>query len=321
MNTIPSIFNEKKVPHTVVGGTTKKSDESESPFTVLLLNRGGRYYRASVFRNLEAAGFDSVVSIETASEPYDIENLSIRFPKVKFLVPLEKISIGEMINTGMAETTSPYVFVIWNDIKVSPSIFSNRLKARITDEPVLCTTPMMTNAKLESLPVQMVPAINRREFQVEPMACYRDGSPTVYPFDFIGIYHREKFIQVGGFDYTITNPYWQNLDFGFRSYLWGERITVASGFRLSYEGEIPGEDITPDDSYMRFYLKNLTPVFKNDEAYVPFSRLFSYLGKSGSNIFDAWAQYAHVRKWVRLNKYRFMQDATILTENWEPCIQ
>ena len=53
MNTIPTIFNERKVPHTIVGGTVKKSDEDQSAFTVILLNRSGRYYRSAVFQNLE----------------------------------------------------------------------------------------------------------------------------------------------------------------------------------------------------------------------------------------------------------------------------
>ena len=99
MNTIPTIFNERKVAHTIVGGTIKKSDEVIPPFTVILLNRGGRYYRSAVFQNLENAGFNSVISIEMSNEPYDIENLSIRFPCVKFLVPLDQVTVGEMINT------------------------------------------------------------------------------------------------------------------------------------------------------------------------------------------------------------------------------
>jgi len=321
MNTIPIIFNERKVPHTIVGGTIKKSDEDQSPFTVILLNRGGRYYRSAVFQNLENAGFTSVISIEMSTEPYDIENLSIRFPAVKFLVPLEKVTIGEMINTGIAETTAPYVFVVWNDIRVSPSSVPSRLVSKLREDVALCTAPVLTSQKLESLPVQMVPALDRHAFRVEPMSCFRDNSPSVYPFDFTGIYHREKFIQLGGFDYTIANPYWQNLDFGFRAHLWGEKINIASSFRLMYDGDVPQEDITTDSSYIRFYLKNLAPVFKNDAAYLPLVRFFSYLGKSGTNPIDAWAYFRMVRKWIEVNKFRFVQDAAKLTENWEPCIQ
>jgi len=321
MNTIPIIFNERKVPHTIVGGTVKKSDEDRSPFTVILLNRGGRYYRSAVFQNLENAGFTSIISIEMSSEPYDIENLSIRFPSVKFLVPLEKVTVGEMINTGIAETDSPFVFVVWNDIRVSASSISARLVARVAEDNAFCTAPVLTSQKLESLPVQMVPAINRHSFQVEPMSCFRDNSPTIYPFDFTGIYNREKFIRLGGFDYTITNPYWQNLDFGFRAHLWGEKIAISSTFRLMYDGEVPSEDITPDSSYIRFYLKNLAPVFRKDEAFLPVSRFFSYAGKSGTNLFEAWAYFRQVRKWIQLNKFRFVQDAEKITEIWEPAIQ
>ncbi len=321
MNTIPLIFNERKVPHTIVGGTVKKSDEDRSSFTVILLNRGGRYYRSAVFQNLENAGFNSVISIEMSSEPYDIENLSIRFPSVKFLVPLEKVTIGEMINTGIAETDSPFVFVVWNDIKVSASSISARLVARVAEENAFCTVPVLTSQKLESLPVQMVPAINRHSFQVEPMPCFKDNSPTIYPFDFTGIYNREKFIRLGGFDYTITNPYWQNLDFGFRAHLWGEKIAISTTFRLMYDGEVPSEDITADSSYIRFYLKNLAPVFRKDEAFLPISRFFSYAGKSGTNLFEAWTYFRQARKWIQLNKFRFVQDAAKITEIWEPAIQ
>lgn len=321
MNTIPIIFNERKVPHTIVGGAVKKSDEEQSLFTVILLNRGGRYYRSAVFQNLENAGFNSVISIEMSTEPYDIENLSIRFPSVKFLVPLENVTIGEMINTGMAETTSPYVFVVWNDIRLSPSSITDRLVEKIKEEGVLCVAPMLTSAKLESLPVQMVPAIERHVFQVEPMPCIKDNSPTIYPYDFVGIYNREKVIQLGGFDYTITNSYWQNLDFGFRAHLWGDKISLSTGFRLTYDGDVPSEDITPDSSYIRFYLKNLAPVFRKDLAYLPISRFFSYVAKSGTNILDAWTYFTLVRKWIALNKFRFVQDAATITEIWEPCLQ
>ena len=321
MNTIPTIFNERKVPHTIVGGTVKKSDEEQSPFTVILLNRGGRYYRSAVFQNLENAGFDSVISIELSNEPYDIENLSVRFPAVKFLVPLEKVTIGEMINTGIAETSSPYVLVIWNDIRLSTSAVPARLVAKLRDDGILCTSPVLSSQKLEALPVQMVPALNRSTFQVEPLPCFHDNSPTVYPFDFIGIYNREKFIRLGGFDYTISNPYWQNLDFGFRAHLWGEEILLSASFRLAYDGDVPQEDITADSSYIRFYLKNLAPVFRKDEAFVPISRFFSYAGKAGTNIFDAWNCFCHVRKWVRLNRFRFVRDAAAICGQWEPAIQ
>ncbi len=321
MNTIPTIFNERKVPHTVVGGNVRKTDEEETPFTVILLNRGGRYYRSAVFQNLENAGFTSIISIELSSESYDIESLSVRFPKVKFLVPLEKVSIGEMINTGMAETSSPYVFVLWNDIKISPSSITRKLMDRISKDQTLCVAPALQSQKMEALPVQMVPALLRNSFRVEAMPCLKDNSPTIYASDFTGVYNRERFVRLGGFDHTIRNPYWQNLDFGFRAYLWGEQIRVATSFRLVYDGEVPVEDVTRDSAYLWFYLKNLAPVFRKDQAVLPTITFFRYLPRAGINPLDAIGRFRAVRSWVKTNRYRFTQDAQRLSASWEPIFQ
>lgn len=320
MSITPIIFNEKKVPHTIVGGKTRKTDENEEDLTVILLNRGGRYYRSAVFQNLENAGFTSIISIELSREPYDIENLSIRFPSVKFLVPLETVTVGEMINTGMAETDAARVFVVWNDMRVSASGTPQRLMEKIKESDRLCTVPLLTSPKMEVLPLQMVPALNGNTFQVEPMPCIRDGSPTIYPFDFTGIYNRKKFIRLGGYDHTIKNPYWQNLDMGFRAHLWGEKIQLATSFRLSYEEAVPREDITADYSYMKFFLKNLAPVRRQDEAYLPLSRFFSYAARSGVGFVNSWNDFKTVRSWVRTNRFRFIQAAPEMVSAWEPCL-
>jgi len=321
MNTIPTIFNERKVAHTVIGGAIRKSDEERSPLTVVLLNRGGRYYRSAVFQALENAGFSSVISVEISTEAYDIEGLSGRFPGVKFLVPLEQVTVGEMINTAMAETDSPFVLVLWNDVKLSPAGLGPRLFERVHEANQLCVCPVLLGPRLEPLPVQMTPALQGNSFLVEPMPCVKDNSPTVYPFDFMGIYGRERFVRLGGFDHTIKNPYWQNLDFGFRAHLWGERITIAGGFRLTYDAEAPAEDVTADASYERCYLKTLAPVYRRDAASLPLSRFLPWLPRSGMNPFDALSGFAAARRWVALNRYRFVRDARDLTSDWEPMVQ
>ncbi|ULQ60134.1 hypothetical protein K7I13_02085 [Brucepastera parasyntrophica] len=298
-----------------------KAQDASVPCTVVVLNRGGRYYRSAVFQNLENAGFSSVISVEMNSESYDIENLITRFPSIRFLIPQGSTTIGEMINTAVAETNSPWVFVVWNDIEIAPHSLSERLFDRLNNDPVFCTAPVLSTEKMEALPVQMVPALNRNSFQIEPMYFFRDGSPTVYPFDFTGIYNRERFIRLGGYDYTITNPYWQNLDFGFRAYLWGEKIQLSSIFKLAYGGEIPTEDATTDTSYIQFYLKNLAPVYRKNRITLPLSCFFSYAVRSGLNIIDAVLYFREARKWIALNNSRFVRDAVTLCGSWEPSLQ
>lgn len=321
MNTIPTLFNEKKVAHTIIGGIQQTEEAVSSLYTIVLLNRGGRYYRSAVFQNFENAGIKSVISIEMSSDTYDLENLSLRYPFVKFLVPLEKITIGEMINISVEEIKTPYFLVIWNDIKMTASSVTDRFLKKVSDEDLLCGTPLLATSKFEQLPIQMVPGLYKNTLQVEPMSCFKDLSPTIYPFDFVGFYHKEKFISLGGFDHSITNPYWQNLDFGFRAFLWGERILISTSFRLVYEGEVPLENITTDESYSQFYLKNLAPVCQQDKITLPFSRLFAFISRSGKNLFDSIILFLNAKKWIDMNHRKFIKDAASLVSEWEPYYQ
>ena len=94
MNTIPTIFNERKIPYTVLG---KSSGDFKAPVSVLVLNRGARYYLSSLFQNLIDLGFNSIVFVDSSKRGFEVEALSSQFPEVKFLLPLEKVTAGEMI--------------------------------------------------------------------------------------------------------------------------------------------------------------------------------------------------------------------------------
>jgi hypothetical protein len=176
---------------------------------------------------------------------------------------------------------------------------------------------VIQNARCETLPTLTAPSISR--WNVKPLIFtpQKEGLPSLYPFDSVGVYDRERFIRMGGFDTTLKNPYWQLMDFGFRSYLWGEEICVTQQLKLSREGEFPVADNSPDESYRRFYLKNLALVFRGDYAHLPLRRFFSYLRRSGLDPFSAWEEFSQARRWVKTNQYRFRSDARILNDLWE----
>jgi hypothetical protein len=143
----------------------------------------------------------------------------------------------------------------------------------------------------------------------------------------VGVYNRERFISLGGFDAALKSTYWQLMDFGFRAHLWGEEIRSTQKIRLSYNGEAPSEDSTAEESYRRFYLKNLAPRFQIDgettsgrrsgRAWIPLHRFFAYLFRSGGDPFSAWAEFSGGRRWVKENSGRFRRDARSLTDFWE----
>ncbi|MDR2071154.1 MAG: hypothetical protein LBP81_07055 [Treponema sp.] len=326
MNTIPSIFSLPASSYTVVGGSCRAASTGLS---AILLNRGGRYPRRTLFQELEKTGFDYILSMEAPGERYDVEELSIRFPFVKFIFLKEAINVGEQVNLAVSELTSPLFFVLWNDLRILNGEAA-RMAERIfyTHEELskkgssaagrrLCTIPVIQNAQFQILPTLTAPDLDRQTVKNLFLTPGREGTPSLYPFDGVGVYDRDRFVKLGGFDCGISSTYWQLMDFGFRAHLWGESIQSTRLIRLSYNGEVSLQDSTVDEDYRRFYLKNISPVFNGDAASIPLRRFPKYFFHSGADPFHAWEDFSESRKWVAKNKFRFCRDARSLTDLWE----
>ncbi|MGL4982436.1 MAG: hypothetical protein ACRC4W_06260 [Treponemataceae bacterium] len=317
MNTIPSIFNQRKIPQIILGAGESNPHGVDVPISILLLNRGAKNYRSKVLENLISFGFHSILSIETSQDNYDIDTLIRSYPSVKFLVPKESVTIGDMINMGMAELESEYVFVIWNDVSLSGKQLPPKLFDYMFEKKLLCIAPLLSNGKMQNFPTEMIPTVEKGLLKINSKICFFDDVKTLYPFDFMGIYNRQKFIQLGGFDYTIKSSYWQCLDFFFRGFLWGEQTKISTFLRLSYEEDINPEERTPDESYLRFYLKNLATQFDSDHAFTPYKKIFSYIHTSPRGIFESIKDFRNAKRWIEMNKYRFVQDAKMLITSWD----
>ena len=111
MNTIPLIFNERQIDRTVLGGSRINAN-AKMNISVIMLNSSGSQFRIQTIEKLLNCGFKSIVSFEPDSDNFNIEDISHRFPDVKFVIPLEKVSTGDLINMGMSEVDSEYVLVI-----------------------------------------------------------------------------------------------------------------------------------------------------------------------------------------------------------------
>jgi hypothetical protein len=309
-----------------VGG---KERHGSTGLSAVLLNRNGCCSRRTIFQELEKNGFDYVLSMECNGERYDVEELCGRFPFVRFILLPRSLSPGEQINLAASELSSPLFFVLWNDLRIVAGGGAGRIAGRLclSQENLketagnagvcLCTVPVIQNTRCETLPTLTAPALSRGSVKPLIFNPKKEGLPSLYPFDSVGIYDRERFIRLGGFDTTLKNPYWQLMDFGFRSYLWGEEICVTQQFKLSREGEFPVADSTPDESYRRFYLKNLALVFHGDYAHLPLRRFFGFLRRSGIDPFSAWEEFSQARRWVKINRYRFRCDARLVNDLWE----
>ena len=318
MNTIPTTLDQGGAPYTVVGSAKGSPCPESRPVSALLLNRGTRLFRAEAFYELERVGFESIVSVETrGAEGPDVEGLASRHPRARCLLLSKPASPGEMVNLGMRESCGPYVFVLWNDMRLQTQALSSRFFERLNEQDCLCQAPSLW-AGNEVVPSAASPALeNGGSLRLLNLAPGADGSKSLYPFDYCGIYSRERFALMGGFDGGIRNPYWQKLDFGFRSWLWGEQIRIASALKLAYAGSPPADDATPDSGYARFWLKNLAPVFRGDCAQLTASRFWQYLKRRSGGPFAALSEFRADRDWVAINRFRFKSDAADLADMWD----
>lgn len=315
MNTIPFIFNTRQINRTVLGGK-KNSLQSKMSVSVILLNSGGSHFRIQNIENLQNCGFEQIISMETNSMNYNFEDFVNNFPTVKFIVPREEVTAGDLINIGMEECSSDYVLVLRDTVQISNFVLLPNAAQKLIDKNDFCYVPRIFFDKTQTLPTIFAPFVSNGVLKVESYSDVVDNAPTLYPFDFLGLYNRSKFIQLGGFDYTIKSPYWQNLDLAFRAWLWGERIRMTTSIQFSYLEKYPVEDTTSNISQFRFYLKNLAPVFKLDHGEIPNSSIVHTLLRSSCGIVETFRQFKDAKEWVSKNQYRFKMDAVGLISGW-----
>lgn len=316
MSTIPSTFNEYQIQQTILGGTSPVPNV-KLPLDVILLSTGnGGHYRGKLLEKLIQNGFSSIISIEKNTENYNVEDYVKLYPCVRFVIPQEEVSVGDMINIGMNEATQENVLVINDSIHIDAPMLSINMLERYVTGNEICVAPRLSDYHRQYIPVKSTPIVEDNTLKTIASTSVSEKSSTLYPFDFIGIYNRQRFIRIGGFDSTIKTPYWQNLDFSVRAWLWGEKIVIVPLFQLSYDDDIPIEDSTPDLSQLRFYLKNCAPKYANDRCYIPISRFFNYMKKAGTGFSDTRHHFLEARRWVEKNKYYFVQDVFMLINSW-----
>ncbi len=316
MSTTPSIFECDDGTYTVVGGRHHDRPRARTHgFTIVLLNRGGRFNRSATLGELERLGATEVLCVEPGESAYEVESLSRRMPRVRFVLLHKKLTTGETINLTIKESGSNSVMVIWNDVTLVPT--SAKPIEKAASRGVLCVVPFARNEKSEIIPTVYAPAFFKNFLRLVAVAPRDDGAPSLFPYDYVGLYNKEKFIGIGGYDPLITNSYWQKADFGFRAFMWGESIVCDPHLRVAYSGLPSPEDTTNDASYARFHAKNLSVRFSGDRAILPASRVLRFAFRSGHGLLRGYRVFADIRAWVEANRYRFRQDARRVTELWE----
>jgi len=318
MSTILSISNatgNDGGSYTVLGGGISRNrlHSADRPnLAILLLNRGPHQYRSTLFREICSLGSAEVLSVEQSPASHNLESLSRQYANLKFLVFARKSTIGAQINTAIREASSEYIYALQGDMKANISVSFPKLTE------ILCTTPVFTDRQGKIIPTSIGPVIGtRRIFDTQPRIPEKNGTPSLIPWDYTGIYNKARHQSIGGFDSQIEESWWQKLDYGMRAWLWGEEIRTYLSLKISYLDELHMEDLSSGIGYLRFYLKNLAIRRDGDFASLPVRLIWSLLFSAGLSLRAVRGQIRELRHWMRVNRYRFKRDAAELTELWD----
>lgn len=315
MNTIPSTFNEHIINRTIIGGMENSSPDSLN-ISVILLSSEQNQFKTQTFENLRSCKFHSIISIEKDSKNFAIYEITKKYPEIKFIIPQEPTTDGELINIAMSELTTDYVLVLRDNLYVPTGVIMSHLAERLTSSSTYCIVPRLLDCNKKALACTFSPSVDKSKFTIASSIAASDGCKTVYPHDYIALYNRKKFLHLGGFDYTIKSSYWQNLDLAIRSWLWGEETKITSMLQFYYIEESKIPDTTVNLDYLRFYLKNQLPKIKMEAAYIKNSSFFKFYLHSGCGLLEARSQFNEARNWVSKNKYMFKMDMQAFVKNW-----
>ena len=290
--------------YTIIDGEKKNNNPHTIPWTLLVLNRGRS------LQHTGQLGFAEVISVESA--PHRKREA---VPNVKTLITDTAVNPGEQVNIGISAASYPFVAVIWNDMQLK-TLFSPQFIRGVEESGAVCSVPMLYSHHGDLIPSIPTPASSMRTVKTIPMIAIESGTAALYPFDYAGIYNKKLFQLAGGYDSEMNSSFWQKMDFGFRSWLWGERIVLNASLRIYYTRDIQQDDQTIDRDYRRFYLRNLAVRVMDNMAYLPKSGIFSYIFRSGEGPMVALSEYKETATWVDRNSTRFIQSGRILVENW-----
>ena len=277
---------------------------------VLLLHQDDSHRKRDSIARLLELGYHHLLSVENPQSYNSFYN-----SKVRYLLLQNDDSIAQQINIGILESRARYVLVL--NSSLIPIHTMQHLSSQIVHEERLCIAPTLLDKRGTPLPSIHVPAMKRRRFQILQTHSVEQGSRTLFPHAYCGLYHREKFLLLEGYDLAIGQPYWQLCDFGIRAALWGEEIVLSTTYSMQLTKQLATANTTVGRSYKRFYLKNILPRYTADRCILPLSELLPFVIHFRDGLIKNCLLFLKIRRWVYRHRYRFQEDCRQLIELWD----
>lgn len=155
---------------------------------------------------------NEVLVVDDASADGSVEMLQQEFPGVRVVALTENVGFGAACNLGFREAHHPLVLLLNSDMEVTPGSIEMLLR-HLADPEVFAVGPWYQSDG----PSQSSPRVepHRVRFQL--------GAPAGG-----GLFRRDAFVSLGGFDPLFHPFYWEDLDLGWRAWRQGLRVVLDS---------------------------------------------------------------------------------------------
>ena len=312
MSGTPSISES----YAVVGNPWSPGSRFHLRVSLVVLPRGPGLFRPEVLADFYSLGFFEILCVEVGTLRYDADALVRQLPGLRILVHQGPFNPGMLVNAAAKEIRGDRFLVVWDDQRLPEAGLHTEIEQRWRESQALALVPELRDRNGRELPSVLVPGLEKDRLKILVLGADQENVDTLFASDYTALYHRQRFLHTGGYDSGMTNSFWQKADWGLRSRLWGESLTVDRAFKVDYSSDPPVEDQTPDRSYPRFFLRNLAVRHVGDHGVLPFSRFWSHARRAGVSWGEGFAGFLREREWVRTHRYLFQTDARVLTELW-----
>lgn len=200
-----------------------------------------------------------VLTTEFKMDRYDIQQ---NYPEVTFIVFKNDTTTGEYINAMADECYTDYFLMVRSDMEIIAFDGQRMLEIMGGKDHPVAISPVMLSSSGEIMPTLRAPYIRGKEVDpqsFEPNLEMVKPEPTLYPVLCLGLYDRALLQRLRGYDTDILGEYYQSLDMGVRSWLFGYKMFVSKDLVVRFPNRVSViEDRSECSGMNRFYTKALS---------------------------------------------------------------
>lgn len=169
----------------------------------------------------EAGREHSVVVVDDGSDDATAEHVRQAYRRVKVLRLEENMGFAAAVAAGVAASTTPLIALVNSDVELRPG-FLDHILPHFDDEDVfaVCARIQLADGSLTETG-RVAPAFSGllEPYHLPPT----DGGDILFAGGACSVFHRERFLALGGLDSLYHPFYWEDIDLGWNAWRRGWR--------------------------------------------------------------------------------------------------